>query len=53
MKTDLWNDLVRLAKENGWKLSKQGSTIVLRKGRSVIDCQDNKKAIEFLQTNNI
>lgn len=53
MKTDLRNELVRLAKENGWRISKQGNSIVLRKGRSVIECPDSEKAIKYLQTNNI
>lgn len=53
MKTDLRNVLVRLAKENGWRISKQGDTVVLSKGRSVIECPDSKRAIEYLQTDNI
>ena len=53
MYTSLSNDLVKLAKENGWRVSKQGSVIVLSKGRSVIECPDGKGAIEYLKTNNI
>lgn len=53
MKTDWRNDLVRLAKETGWRVSKQGSKIVLSKGRSVIECPSNKGAYEYLTTNNI
>ena len=53
MYTNLSNDLVRLARENGWRVSKQGSVIVLSKGRSTIECPSDKRAIEYLQTNNI
>lgn len=53
MYTNLSNDLVKLAKENGWRVSKQGRVVVLSKGRSIIECADGKRAIEYLQTNNI
>lgn len=53
MYTNLSNDLVKLARENGWRVSKQGSIIVLSKGRSIIECPDRERAIEYLQTNNI
>lgn len=53
MYTSLSNDLVRLAKENGWRVSKQGSIIVLSKGRSTIECPDGRSAVEYLITKNI
>lgn len=53
MKTEWRSDLVRLAKENGWRVSKKGDRIVLSKGRSVIECPDSEKTVEYLQTNNI
>lgn len=53
MYTSLSNDLVKLAKENGWRVSKQGSVIVLSKGRSVIECPSSRGAIEYLITKNI
>ena len=45
--------LIRLAKENGWRITQSGRTIVLSKGRSVVECPDNKRAYEFLTTNSI
>lgn len=45
--------LVRMAKENGWRVSKQGNVVILSKGRSTIECPDSRCAIEYLQTNNI
>ena len=45
--------LVKMAKENGWRVCKQGKVIVLSKGRSTIECPDGRSAIEYLQTNNI
>lgn len=53
MYTSLSELLVKMAKENGWRVSKQGSTIVLSKGRSTIECPDSRCAINYLQTNNI
>lgn len=53
MYTNLSNDLVRLAKENGWRVVQEGCTIILSKGRSVIECPDRKRAIEYLITKNI
>lgn len=53
MYTSLSELLVRLAKENGWRVSKQGNTIVLSKGRSIIECPDSRSAVEYLTTKNI
>lgn len=53
MYTSLSELLVKMAKENGWRVSKQGNTVILSKGRSVIECPDGKSALEYLQTNNI
>lgn len=53
MYTSLSELLVRLAKDNGWRVSKQGDTVILSKGRSTIECPDSRCAIDYLQTNNI
>lgn len=53
MYTNLSELLVKMAKENGWRVSKQGSTIVLSKGRSTIECPNRRSAVEYLITKNI
>lgn len=53
MYTSLSELLVKMAKENGWRVSKQGDTVILSKGRSIIECPDSRCAIDYLQTNNI
>lgn len=45
--------LVRMAKENGWRVYKQGRVIVLSKRRSTIECPDGRAAVEYLITKNI
>lgn len=45
--------LIRMAKENGWKIEWTDHAIILSKGRSTIECPDRRSAVEYLMTKNV